>query len=132
MWPLARRERVVWEHLSHLRAMARPGLLLVYQWLHFLGLVGWKRVSINSGSKELKEHVNEKTRKNARQEAEIVNDVYDADTVTTNYVQCWFHRFRSGIFDVKDAPRTGRPVVEYVDKTEEIIEIVVVVASLRS
>ncbi|GFU56405.1 histone-lysine N-methyltransferase SETMAR [Trichonephila clavipes] len=40
-----------------------------------------------------------------------------------NYVQFWFHRFRSGIFDVKDAPRTGRPVVENVDKITEIIEI---------
>ncbi|GFV87992.1 histone-lysine N-methyltransferase SETMAR [Trichonephila clavipes] len=29
----------------------------------------------------------------------------------------------SGIFDVKDAPRTGRPVVENVNKTTEIIEI---------
>ncbi|GFT87827.1 histone-lysine N-methyltransferase SETMAR [Trichonephila clavipes] len=28
-----------------------------------------------------------------------------------------------GIFDVKDAPRTGRPVVENVDKTTEIIEV---------
>ncbi|GFV10212.1 histonelysine Nmethyltransferase SETMARlike [Trichonephila clavipes] len=46
-----------------------------------------------------------------------------ADTVTANYVQFWFRRFRSGIFDVKDAPRTGRPVVENVDKITEIIKV---------
>ncbi|CAK9816710.1 Histone-lysine N-methyltransferase SETMAR [Anthophora quadrimaculata] len=60
---------------------------------------------------------------NASQAAEIVNGVYDPDTVTANYVQFWFRRFRSGIFDVKDASRTGRPVVENVDKITEIIEV---------
>ncbi|GFW19086.1 DUF5641 domain-containing protein [Trichonephila clavipes] len=45
------------------------------------------------------------------------------NTVTANYMQFWFHRFRSGIFDVKDAPRTGRPVVNNVDKITEIIKI---------
>ncbi|GFW56715.1 histone-lysine N-methyltransferase SETMAR [Trichonephila clavipes] len=54
--------------------------------------------------------------------AEIGNGVYGADTVTANYVQFWFRRFCSGIFDVKDAPRTDRPVVENVDKITEIIE----------
>ncbi|GFX34961.1 histone-lysine N-methyltransferase SETMAR [Trichonephila clavipes] len=53
---------------------------------------------------------------NASQVAEIANDVYGADTVTANYVQLWFRRFRSGIFDVKDVPRTSRPIVENVDK----------------
>ncbi|GFT49529.1 histone-lysine N-methyltransferase SETMAR [Trichonephila clavipes] len=46
-----------------------------------------------------------------------------ADTVIANYVQVWFRRFRSGIFDVKDAPRTGRPTVEKVGKITEIIEV---------
>ncbi|GFV47449.1 histone-lysine N-methyltransferase SETMAR [Trichonephila clavipes] len=59
----------------------------------------------------------------ASQTAEIVNGVYDVDTVAANYVQFWFRQFRSGIFDVKDAPRTGRPVVENVDKITEIIEV---------
>lgn len=60
---------------------------------------------------------------NARQTSKIVNGVYGDDTVTENYVQFWFRRFRSGNFDVKDAPRTGRPVViESVDKITEIIE----------
>ncbi|GFW88201.1 histone-lysine N-methyltransferase SETMAR [Trichonephila clavipes] len=57
---------------------------------------------------------------NASQAAEIVDG---ADTVTANYVKFWFRRFRSGIFDVKDAPRTGRSVVENVYKITDIIEV---------
>ncbi|GFY32929.1 histone-lysine N-methyltransferase SETMAR [Trichonephila clavipes] len=60
---------------------------------------------------------------NASQVAEIVNGVYAADTVTTNCVQFWFRRFRSGNLDVKDAPRKGRPVIENVDKITEIIDV---------
>ncbi|GFW60494.1 histone-lysine N-methyltransferase SETMAR [Trichonephila clavipes] len=60
---------------------------------------------------------------NASQVAEIANGVYGPDTVTANCVQFWFRRFRSGIFDVKDAPHTGRPIVENVDKITEIIEV---------
>ncbi|GFS83584.1 histone-lysine N-methyltransferase SETMAR [Trichonephila clavipes] len=60
---------------------------------------------------------------NASEAVEIVHSVYGADTVTANYVQFWFRRFHSSIFDVKDAPRTGRPVVENVDKITEIIEV---------
>ncbi|GFW36491.1 histone-lysine N-methyltransferase SETMAR [Trichonephila clavipes] len=60
---------------------------------------------------------------NASQVAEIVNGLYGPDTVIANYVHFWFRRFRSGIFDVKDAPRTSRPVVENVDKITEIIEV---------
>ncbi|GFW94355.1 histone-lysine N-methyltransferase SETMAR [Trichonephila clavipes] len=60
---------------------------------------------------------------NVSRAAEIVNGVYGANTVTTNHVQFWFHRFRSGIFDVKNASRIGRPVVENVAKITEIIEV---------
>ncbi|GFX14178.1 uncharacterized protein TNCV_1766721 [Trichonephila clavipes] len=35
---------------------------------------------------------------NASQAAKIVNGVYGANTVTANYVQFWFRRFRSDIF----------------------------------
>ncbi|GFU74250.1 histone-lysine N-methyltransferase SETMAR [Trichonephila clavipes] len=59
----------------------------------------------------------------ANQVAEIVNGVYGVDIVTANYVQFWFRRFRSGIFDVKDAPRTRRPVAKNVDKITEKIEV---------
>ncbi|GFU07433.1 histone-lysine N-methyltransferase SETMAR [Trichonephila clavipes] len=55
--------------------------------------------------------------------AEIVHGVYGADTVIANYVQFWFRRFRSGIFDVKDARHTGRPIVENVNKIAEIIKV---------
>ncbi|GFW63960.1 histone-lysine N-methyltransferase SETMAR [Trichonephila clavipes] len=60
---------------------------------------------------------------NASQVAEIVNGVYGAVIVTANYVQFWFRRFRSDIFDVKDAPHSGRSVVENVNKITEIIKI---------
>ncbi|GFU62874.1 histone-lysine N-methyltransferase SETMAR [Trichonephila clavipes] len=73
--------------------------------------------------------------KNSSQVAEFANGVYGAHTVTANYVKFWFRRFRSGIFNVKDAPRTGRPFVENVDRITEIIEVdwhVRVVASPRS
>ncbi|GFT55533.1 histone-lysine N-methyltransferase SETMAR [Trichonephila clavipes] len=58
---------------------------------------------------------------NASQAAEIVNGFYGADTVTVNDVQFWFRRFRSGIFDVKGAPHTGKPVIENIDKITEVI-----------
>ncbi|GFT73960.1 histone-lysine N-methyltransferase SETMAR [Trichonephila clavipes] len=60
---------------------------------------------------------------NASQVAEIVNGAYGANTVTANYVQFWLRRFRSGIFDVKNATRSSRLVVENVDKITEIIEV---------
>ncbi|GFU90162.1 histone-lysine N-methyltransferase SETMAR [Trichonephila clavipes] len=59
---------------------------------------------------------------NASQVAEIVNGVYGADTVAADYVQFWFHRCRSGVSNVKDAPCTGSPIIENVDKITEIIE----------
>ncbi|GFV02715.1 putative DD34D transposase [Trichonephila clavipes] len=65
----------------------------------------------------------EKPRKIPDQVAEIANGVYGADTVTANYVQCWFRPLRSGIFNVKDVPRTDKPIVDNVDKITEIIEI---------
>ncbi|GFV76915.1 histone-lysine N-methyltransferase SETMAR [Trichonephila clavipes] len=60
---------------------------------------------------------------NASQAAEIANGVYSADTVTANCVQFWFRRLHSGIFAVKDAPRTGRSAVENIDKFTETIEV---------
>ncbi|GFT88671.1 histone-lysine N-methyltransferase SETMAR [Trichonephila clavipes] len=42
---------------------------------------------------------------NASQVGGIINGVYGAGTLTANYVQFWFRRFRSGIFDVKAVPR---------------------------
>ncbi|GFU19515.1 histone-lysine N-methyltransferase SETMAR [Trichonephila clavipes] len=62
------------------------------------------------------------TGENASQVAEIANVVYGVDIVTGNYVQFGFRRFRSGIFDVKGAPQSGRFIVENVDKITEIIQ----------
>ncbi|GFW77029.1 histone-lysine N-methyltransferase SETMAR [Trichonephila clavipes] len=61
--------------------------------------------------------------KNASQVAKIANGVYGTDTITANYVQFVFRQFRSGTFDVKDAPHTVRSIVENVDKITEIIEV---------
>jgi len=58
---------------------------------------------------------------NASQAAENMNSVYGPDTVTANHAQFWFCRFRSGNFDVKDAPRSGKPI-ESGDKIMEIVE----------
>ncbi|GFX81107.1 histone-lysine N-methyltransferase SETMAR [Trichonephila clavipes] len=60
---------------------------------------------------------------NASQVAETALDIYGADTIIDNYVQFLFRRFRSFIFDVKDASRTGRYVVENVDEITEIIQV---------
>ncbi|GFV35922.1 histone-lysine N-methyltransferase SETMAR [Trichonephila clavipes] len=60
---------------------------------------------------------------NARLVAEIANGVYGVDNVTANSMQFWFRRFCSGIFDVKDAHRTSRLIVDNVDKIAEIREI---------
>lgn len=47
-------------------------------------------------------------------EVKIVNGVYGSHSVTANYMQHWFHRFRSGTFDVKDAPRTGTNILKFI------------------
>ena len=53
---------------------------------------------------------------------ETVNDVYGPVTVSTSNAQFWFRKFRSGNFDVKYAPRVGRPFVENSDKIVELTE----------
>ncbi|GFS63898.1 hypothetical protein TNCV_1129001 [Trichonephila clavipes] len=62
----------------------------------------------------------DRTGENASQATGIENSVHGAYTVTANYVQFWFRRFRPGIFDVKNAPRTDKRVVETVDNITEI------------
>jgi [histone H3]-lysine36 N-dimethyltransferase SETMAR len=51
-----------------------------------------------------------------------VNSVYGPDTVTANHAQFWIRRFRSGNFEAKDEPRSGRPIVKNVDGIMEIVE----------
>ena len=41
---------------------------------------------------------------------------YGEGTLCESVVRKWFARFRSGNFDVKDAPRSGRPCTEKVDE----------------
>ncbi|GFU55380.1 histone-lysine N-methyltransferase SETMAR [Trichonephila clavipes] len=52
-----------------------------------------------------------------------MSSAFGANIVSANYVQFWFRRFHSGNLDVKDAPHTGRPVVENLHKITEIIEV---------
>ncbi|XP_040575887.1 histone-lysine N-methyltransferase SETMAR-like [Lepeophtheirus salmonis] len=59
---------------------------------------------------------------NATQAAENVNSVYGPDTITDNDAQFWYIRFYSGIFDVKDVARSGRRIVENVDRIMGIVE----------
>ncbi|XP_061722930.1 histone-lysine N-methyltransferase SETMAR-like [Cydia pomonella] len=49
--------------------------------------------------------------------------VYGDDCLRERQCQNWFARFRSGIFDLKDEPRPGRPTVEKVDQILNEIEV---------
>jgi len=59
---------------------------------------------------------------NASQTCEKIRDVYGEDVLSKSAACKWFARFRSGNFDVKDAPRSGRPIVEKVDEIPQKIE----------
>lgn len=48
--------------------------------------------------------------------------VYGKDCLTERQCQNWFAKFRSGNFNVKDAPRSVRPVVVEDDKIKALIE----------
>ena len=61
--------------------------------------------------------------KNATKAAEKFCEVYAPDTVTIRTAQRWLDRFRSGVVDVEDTPRTGRPIVVETDKIDEIIQV---------
>ena len=85
--------------------MVRPVVLFIVPWLE--------------GSKDKLRYILQfffDKGENASQAAENVNSVYGPDTVTANHAQFWFRRFRSGNFDVKNAPRSGRPIIEKIDK----------------
>lgn len=53
---------------------------------------------------------------NAAQARQNICAVYGEDTLSKSAARKWFARFRSGNLEVKDAPRTGRPIVEKVDE----------------
>ena len=60
--------------------------------------------------------------KNAVQARKKLYDVYDETSLTESQYQNLFARFRSGDFDLKDAPRSGRPTEVDDDKIKAMIE----------
>ncbi|KAG5309403.1 SETMR methyltransferase, partial [Acromyrmex insinuator] len=60
--------------------------------------------------------------KNAAQTCRQICEVYGADAVSERRTQEWFVRFRSGNFNVKDRPRSGRPVTEKVDEILQLVK----------
>lgn len=60
--------------------------------------------------------------KNAVQARKKLSDVYGEDVLTARQCQNWFAKFRSGKFDVEDAPRSGRPVEVDEDKIKALID----------
>ncbi|XP_025157458.1 histone-lysine N-methyltransferase SETMAR-like [Harpegnathos saltator] len=68
----------------------------------------------------LQYHYNQ--REKAEQAAKKVCAVYGLNIVSNATAKRWFQRFRSGNMDVEDETRSGRPIVENVDKIMEIVE----------
>ena len=60
--------------------------------------------------------------KNAVQARKKLYDVYGEKSLTERQCQNWFTRFRSRDFDLKDAPRSGRPNEVDDNKIKAIIE----------
>lgn len=60
--------------------------------------------------------------KNATQAVKKICGVYGAKTVSERTAREWFGRFRGGNFDVTDAPRSGRPIVDKDFEIQKIIE----------
>ena len=56
--------------------------------------------------------------KNAAQTCEKICAIYGEDILSKSAARKWFARFRAGNFDVKDEPRSGRPIT---GKFDEII-----------
>ncbi|XP_011050932.1 PREDICTED: histone-lysine N-methyltransferase SETMAR-like [Acromyrmex echinatior] len=57
--------------------------------------------------------------KNAAQACDKICATYGEDTLSKPTARKWFARFRPRNFDVKDEPRSGRPITE---KSDEIME----------
>ena len=58
--------------------------------------------------------------KNVAQICEKICAIYGEDTLSKSAARKWFARFRAGNCDVKDEPRSGRPITE---KSDEIMKI---------
>ena len=48
--------------------------------------------------------------------------MYGEDVLTERHCQNWFAKFRSGNFDVEDAPHFGRPVEADEDTIKALID----------
>ncbi|GFY35741.1 histone-lysine N-methyltransferase SETMAR [Trichonephila clavipes] len=60
--------------------------------------------------------------KNAVQARNKLTDVYGEGVLTVRQCQNWFAKFRSGNFDVEDAPRSGRPVEADKDAIKALVD----------
>ena len=60
--------------------------------------------------------------KNAMQARKKFYHVYGEKSLTERQCQNWFARLRSGDFDLKDAPRSGRPNEVDENKIKAMIE----------
>lgn len=59
---------------------------------------------------------------NATQSCKKICAVYGQGTLSEATAKRWFSRFRSGNFDIKDAPRPGRPITQKVDEIVAKVE----------
>ncbi|GFT57266.1 histone-lysine N-methyltransferase SETMAR [Trichonephila clavipes] len=60
--------------------------------------------------------------KNAVQARKKLTDVYGEGVLTVRQCQNWFAKFRSGNFDVEDAPRSGRPIEADKDAIKALVD----------
>ncbi|GFV90754.1 histone-lysine N-methyltransferase SETMAR [Trichonephila clavipes] len=60
--------------------------------------------------------------KNTVQTRKKLTDAYGEDVLIVRQFQNWFAKFRSGNFDVKDAPRSGRPVEADKDTIKALVD----------
>ncbi|GFW92443.1 histone-lysine N-methyltransferase SETMAR [Trichonephila clavipes] len=60
--------------------------------------------------------------KNAVQARKKLTNVYGEGVLTVRQGQNWFDKFRSGSFDVEDAPRLGRPVEADKDAINALVD----------
>ncbi|GFV82113.1 histone-lysine N-methyltransferase SETMAR [Trichonephila clavipes] len=61
--------------------------------------------------------------KNAVQARKKLTNVHGESVLTVRQCQNWFAKFRSGNFDVKDAPRSGRPVEADKDAIKALVDV---------
>ncbi|GFU81136.1 histone-lysine N-methyltransferase SETMAR [Trichonephila clavipes] len=60
--------------------------------------------------------------KNAVQARKKSTNVYGEGVLTVRQCKNWFAKFRSGNFDVEDAPRSGRPVEADIDAIKALVD----------